>query len=301
MKTDKDKEFPKGDYAPHILSGAEARRQSGRRAPGPARPSGVYPWYTTYMIDQGPFTLIDPEQGKQTLEGPAVICLPPLPDAKVLIPSSTLFSWLEWGAIRLPLRPREQVNASRKYEDGYQQPQPEDVWGRPMPLRLPDRCNRPTAEMMVRVNAFWWKGGLNRMQAEAELALWIATCLFPPVLQEHERVTDLFPETDASFQDAVQFLQNSLGMGVDIQDWAAGLGLLPRTLQRWCRRETGQKPQEILNTLRLRTATRLLKSTDLTLHAISKQCGFSSAPAFSLWFSQKTGQSPSKWRKANPV
>ena len=297
METDNYQEYPFGDYAPHVLSGAEARRQSGRRSPGLNRPSGCFPWYTTYMIDQGPFTLNDPERGRIQGDGPAVICLPPLPRASVRIPSSTLFSWLEWGAVRLPLCARETINASRKYPDGYAQPPPEEVWGRPMPLLLPGHCTRPTAGMMVRVNASWWKGAAERMLANAELALWIAQWLFPPPAGSSPRpLSELFPNAGETFLNNVQVLEKGLSLGLDIQDWASALDISPRTLQRRCQKETGQTPQEILDTLRLQTAEHLLRNTKEPLRNICRRCGFAGASAFSAWFAQKTGFPPSQWR-----
>ncbi|MCC5843255.1 MAG: helix-turn-helix transcriptional regulator [Verrucomicrobia bacterium] len=298
MKTDIHPEFPKGDYFPHVLSGAEARRQSGRRSPGLNKPSGCFPWYTTYMIDQGPFTLLDPEKRKSVHEGPAVICLPPLPKHTVLIPSSTLFSWLEWGAVRMPLCPRDTPNASRKYLKGLVQPPPDEIWGRSMPLQLSERCIRPTAGMMVRVNASWWKGGEEQLLANAELGLWIAKYVFPPEQEQREAtLRDLFPDIGGDCMEALELLDKSLDMSVDIRDWALALDISPRSLQRWCRQETGLSPQGVLDTLRMRRAETLLNDGTLNLRDISRKCGFAAPSAFSAWFSKKSGVSPSAWRK----
>ena len=297
MKTDALTEYPSGDYFPHVLSGAEARRQSGRRSPGLNKPSGCFPWYTTYMIDQGPYTISGVESGLIKGEGPSVICLPPYPKVKILIPSSTLFSWLEWGAIRLPLRAREHVNASRKYPEGFEQPQPVEIWGRSMPLQLPRSCNQPTAGMMVRVNASWWKGGAERMLANAELALWIARYLFPPEEKSgKQEIQSHFPQAGEAFLSAVHLLNKSLAMGLDIRDWAMALEMSPRSLQRWCRKETGLSPQEVLDTLRLRMAERFLKEAEDNLNDIARKCGFASVSSFSAWFSNKTGLAPGRWR-----
>ncbi|MCC5849577.1 MAG: helix-turn-helix transcriptional regulator [Verrucomicrobia bacterium] len=298
MKTDKHQDYPTGDYFPHVLSGAEARRQSGRRAPGHHKPSGSLPWYTTYMIDQGPFTVMDPGAEESWREGPAVICLPPFAKSVIKIPASTLFSWLEWGAMRLPLCARDTANASRKYPEGHSQPQPEEIWGRSMPLQLPESCNQPTAGMMVRVNASWWKGGAERMLANAELSLWIARYLFPPEApSDAMSISNLFPEAGPDFAEALNLLKKSFAMGLDIRDWALALEISSRSLQRWCRQETGLSPQGVLDALRMQRAERLLERGDLKLPEIGRNCGFASAAAFSAWFANKKGVSPGRWRK----
>lgn len=297
MKTDRDQDYPQGDYAPHVLSGAEARRQSGRRAPGLSKPSGYFPWYTTYVIDQGPFSLADAGGTVSNREGPAVVCLPPYPQSKIQIPPSTLYSWLEWGAIRLPLCARDKANASRKYPEGHSQPQPEEIWGRPLPLVLPSHCHQPTAGMMVRVNASWWRGGLERMLANAELALWIARFVFPPTDPSAPGIGHHpFPGASEDFRQALEVLHQSLAMGVDVRDWALALGISPRSLQRWCRQETGFSPQEVLDSLRLQRAERLLPEGSESLRDVGRHCGFASASAFSTWFTGKKGVSPGRWR-----
>lgn len=298
MKSDSQIDYPAGDYAPHVLSGSEARRQSGRRTPGLNRTSGSFPWYTTYMIDQGPFAIYPPDAKRMDLEGPAVISLPPLPSTKVHIPSSTLYSWLEWGAVRLPLCPRDTVNASRKYPKGLVQPQPEEIWGLPLPLQLPPRSHQATAGMMVRVNASWWRGGAHRMLANAELSLWIARHLFPPGdRREEAALPDLFPGVGEDFMEAVRTLEQSLAMSVDVRDWALALDTSTRSLQRWCRKETGLSPQGVLDRVRLRRAEQLLQAGKMTLGDICRHCGFSSPASFSAWFSAKKGAPPGRWRK----
>ena len=249
------------------------------------------------MIDQGPYSLMGPEAGKSWGDGLAVICLPPFSKVKILLPSSTLFSWLEWGAVRLPLCPRDANNASRKYPEDHAQPQPEKIWGRPMPLRLPGFCNQPTAGMMLRVNGSWWKSGAERMLANAELALWIARYLFPPETQSRERdIPNVFSDAGPDFIEALLLLEKTFDQGVDIRDWAMALDINPRTLQRWCRQETGLSPQSILDAMRIQRAENLLTQRGLKLRDIASNCGFGSASAFSVWFSSKKGSSPGRWR-----
>ena len=297
MKTAPAETFPREDYAPHILSGAVSRRQSGRRTPGLNKPSGCFPWYTTYTIDQGPFTIKEESGEKKIHEGPAVVTLPPNPRTQILIPSSTLYSWLEWGAIRLPLCHRDNLNASRKYPEGYEQPPPQEVWQQDIPVPHPKSIYRPSAGMMVRINSLWWRGKNERLLADAELALWIAKYLLSPTKKgsKGEEEAELFPEATPAFRTALSELAKSVSTGIDISDWALALEMSPRSLQRWCRQETGLSPLEVLNRIRLREAEKLLREGNHILTQVAKRSGFSSTPSFSAWFSKQKGLSPRRW------
>ncbi|MGI6344578.1 MAG: helix-turn-helix domain-containing protein [Bacillota bacterium] len=49
--------------------------------------------------------------------------------------------------------------------------------------------------------------------------------------------------------------------------------------------------------LRIQKAQRLLRETDLTISAISQECGFESPSYFSATFRRETGYSPSAYRR----
>jgi AraC family transcriptional regulator len=74
-------------------------------------------------------------------------------------------------------------------------------------------------------------------------------------------------------------------------------GLSLRHLARAFREETGRTIGEYVNTAAREKAYRLLRSGELTIGAIARQVGFSSAASFSYAFRRDTGTKPSDVRK----
>lgn len=82
---------------------------------------------------------------------------------------------------------------------------------------------------------------------------------------------------------------------------ARGLGVDRRTVHRHLA-AAGETFSSVLNEARIEIAEQLLAS-HRPLAEVAERTGFSGAPAFSRWFSQSLGCSPSKWRaaKARPA
>ncbi|MEV4539036.1 helix-turn-helix transcriptional regulator [Asanoa sp. NPDC049518] len=82
---------------------------------------------------------------------------------------------------------------------------------------------------------------------------------------------------------------------------AALLGISPAQLSRRFRAVRGVTPVAYLRGVRLQKARELLAETDDTLQAIAERCGYRSAFYLSRVFSDRTGQSPSRYRKDSRV
>jgi AraC-like DNA-binding protein len=78
---------------------------------------------------------------------------------------------------------------------------------------------------------------------------------------------------------------------------ARGLGLTPRTLRRRLEAEE-ETFSSIVNTTRAELAERYLARDRLSLTDISYQLGFGAPSAFSRWFRDRFGISPTAWRQA---
>ena len=81
---------------------------------------------------------------------------------------------------------------------------------------------------------------------------------------------------------------------------AALLGLQGRTLQRQLAEE-GVQFTELLHELRLELATRYLAEGRRPLTQVAQLLGFASISAFSRWYSNRTGTSPSVARQGSVV
>ena len=80
-----------------------------------------------------------------------------------------------------------------------------------------------------------------------------------------------------------------------LNDVSRHLGLRPRELQRRLGEE-GESFSAVVNAARRRLAERNLPNPRYSLTEISQMLGFAAPSAFSRWFSQQYGTSPSAWR-----
>jgi AraC-like DNA-binding protein len=87
-----------------------------------------------------------------------------------------------------------------------------------------------------------------------------------------------------------------LGRG-SIDQVSRYLGLRPRGLQRYLA-DHGETFSSIVHSTRARLAERYLPNERYSLTDVSQRLGFGAPSAFSRWFRQQFGTSPTEWRKA---
>ena len=85
--------------------------------------------------------------------------------------------------------------------------------------------------------------------------------------------------------------------GASMRQVAHSLGLTVRTLRRRLEAEE-ETFSSIVNSARAELAERYLASDRLSLTDISYQLGFAAPSAFSRWFRDRFGISPTAWRQA---
>jgi transcriptional regulator GlxA family with amidase domain len=73
-------------------------------------------------------------------------------------------------------------------------------------------------------------------------------------------------------------------------------GMSTRTLSRWCERELGERPAELVRRLRLEEARRLLEQTGLPLKAIAAQTGIGDSSTLWRVFMRSLGVTPAQYR-----
>jgi len=278
-------------YQPHVLAGAAARRPSGRRAGGRAKPYGAYPWYSTWMVDQGPFRLREEDTWVE-LEGPLAVVLPPFEGGRIDLPVSTLYSWMEWGAVAMRRIHRHDGGPAMRYPEGKAQSPSRAIWGRELPVRISGSLLQATRTMILRVNTLWWRSPAHRLLADAELARWLAGLL---LVGEPEPAGG---SVDGMDQE-IQVLQDALNQGIGVGDWAALLGMHPRMLARRCGDIAGVTPHQLLNRVRLQRAEEQLLRPAIPIPHIAKSCGFGNRESFSVWFARQTGVPPAQWRRTH--
>ena len=94
-----------------------------------------------------------------------------------------------------------------------------------------------------------------------------------------------------------EYLRDSLSSQISLDELARLVNYSPYHVIRLFRQATGSTPMAFLLSLRIQKAQRLLRETDLTISAISQECGFESPSYFSAAFRRETGYSPSAYRR----
>jgi transcriptional regulator GlxA family with amidase domain len=113
---------------------------------------------------------------------------------------------------------------------------------------------------------------------------------FSSALQRQER-------EPASVRDISTFVLEHLDQPLPVARIAAGVGMSPRTLSRFCREHLRESPAEIVRRLRLDEAQRLLEETPLPLKDITARTGLGDPSTLWRVFSQHLGVTPAAYRQ----
>jgi len=102
--------------------------------------------------------------------------------------------------------------------------------------------------------------------------------------------------TDRRLRRAVEYMSVSLDLPLTLHDIAAEAGLSKHHFLREFRAVTGSTPFKYLQKLRLETARRLLRTSQLPVAEIGYRCGFTRASNFSTVFTNHFGATPTVYR-----
>lgn len=105
-------------------------------------------------------------------------------------------------------------------------------------------------------------------------------------------------ERDASFiQQAKQRLTEAGAEPVNMKTLARSLGVSYPHFRRVFKTSTGLPPQQYLLNLRINRAKQLMEEPGIKLSDVARRAGFEDPYYFSRLFKQKTGITPSQWRR----
>ena len=96
---------------------------------------------------------------------------------------------------------------------------------------------------------------------------------------------------------AIQYVEENFKEDFSISSIAAHCFISESRLHHLFTSRLGTTPLKYRNSLRIECASRLLRSTSLTLDVISADCGFNSTAYFRETFKQITGCSPAEYRR----
>jgi transcriptional regulator GlxA family with amidase domain len=101
----------------------------------------------------------------------------------------------------------------------------------------------------------------------------------------------------AKLRDLSTFVLEHVDEALPVERIAAGIGMSPRTLSRWCREHLDESPAELVRRLRTEEARRLLEETSLPLKDITARTGFGDASTLWRAFTQRLGVTPAAYRQ----
>jgi transcriptional regulator GlxA family with amidase domain len=97
-------------------------------------------------------------------------------------------------------------------------------------------------------------------------------------------------------RDVSAFVLEHIDEPLPVERIAAGAGMSPRSLSRWCREHLGESPAELVRRLRVEEARRLLEETSLPLKDITARTGLGDASTMWRVFTQRLGITPAAYR-----
>ena len=98
-------------------------------------------------------------------------------------------------------------------------------------------------------------------------------------------------------RDISAFVLEHIDEPLPVERIAAGVGMSPRSLSRWCREHLGESPAELARRLRVDEARRLPEETSLPPKDITARTGLGDASTLWRVFTQRLGVTPAAYRQ----
>ncbi|MCB2151923.1 MAG: helix-turn-helix domain-containing protein [Rhodobacteraceae bacterium] len=95
----------------------------------------------------------------------------------------------------------------------------------------------------------------------------------------------------------VDLLETGYRSGRNVADFARELGVTPTHLTRVCNKTCGRSASDLLHDRLIFEARRMLMETQLPVARVSAELGFTSAAYFTRAFQNRTGRTPSAFRR----
>ncbi len=141
-------------------------------------------------------------------------------------------------------------------------------------------------------------------QAAALLDQWIngkkppkLPTLFPPVVIETRRSTDIFAVSDPLLAQALRLVRDKACDGIRVDDILDAIPLSRSSLERGFREVIGRSPNMELHRIKLQRASELLAMTDLTLDEIAAKTSFAHKHYLASSFRKLYGMTPGEYRR----
>ncbi|WP_213586158.1 helix-turn-helix transcriptional regulator [Paenibacillus sp. J2TS4] len=131
--------------------------------------------------------------------------------------------------------------------------------------------------------------------------LWQLACSEWDLVPNQDELTALTHTDDEQMKWSVKWLVEKAHTPFSIRELSDLVGLSPAQFSRRFKKAFRMNPSELVRTLRIRKAAKLLLNSDLTLDQIAEQCGYDNGFYLSRVFTRYMNMNPSEYRHQNQV
>ncbi len=122
-----------------------------------------------------------------------------------------------------------------------------------------------------------------------------------PVRVVERQSTDVVSVADARVAQALRFIREHVGDGIDVGDVLRAVPMSRTLLERKFQAALGHSPHRQIVQARIARAKHLLVESEVSIAVVAELAGFSDASYLSVAFRRETGESPQAFRQRNRV
>jgi LacI family transcriptional regulator len=111
--------------------------------------------------------------------------------------------------------------------------------------------------------------------------------------------SDVLAIHDEAIAKAVRYIRQNSDKSIKVNDVVSASGISRRSLELKFIEHVGATPLEEIHRMQLDRIKQLLVETDMTIAELARQTGFRYQEYFARFFKQRTGLTPTKFRRMN--
>ena len=159
--------------------------------------------------------------------------------------------------------------------------------------------SRPTLSSIHPNHVELGRCAAERLDRMMQRPMRLRTMYIPPIGVIERESTRKIPPATHLIQSALDFIRQNFHSGITVKDVVKHIGASDRLVRLRFKEVFGRSVQDTLLDIRLEAAKEALRNSDEQISRIAWKCGFSSICRFTHFFANRTGTSPTDWRKRN--
>lgn len=138
---------------------------------------------------------------------------------------------------------------------------------------------------------------LAQAQASIQNEHRISVCLHMILCELVETCSSIPPVTNASIDKAIRYMEDHVTENITLDEVASYINLSKFYFTRYFKKHMGMTPHQYFANMRVQHAKRILVTTHESVETVAEQCGFDNVSNFIRTFKQRTGMTPTAFRK----